>query len=262
MNEPLSSKEEMLARIRSALGHEGHASTPQPLPLFARPAASRNGHLVGQFCDELEGVGGRVKRLQSADDWSSYLTGLLADNPDLIVALSDSEAAREFGIREWLAERQVRTIETLKEFAAQERDSAKPGQTDAFGASLMERYQQRLLEAGLGITSADYAIADTGTLVLVSGGEQHRLISLLPPVHMCLLDKGRIVPDLSSLLTRVEGDFYQGGQTPPQAMTFITGPSRTADIEHTLTMGVHGPSELHVLLYERDARHETGPEME
>jgi L-lactate dehydrogenase complex protein LldG len=262
MNEPSSSKEEMLARIRSALGHDGVASTPQPLPPLARQAVSHNGHLVGQFCDELEKVGGRVERLQSADDWSSYLTGLLADNSGLIVALSDSEVARRLGIRAWLAERKVRTIETLKEFAAQERGSAKPGQTDAFGASLMERYQQRLLEAGLGITSADYAIADTGTLVLVSGGEQHRLISLLPPVHMCLLETGRIMPDLSSLLARVEGEFYQGGEAPPQAMTFITGPSRTADIEHTLTMGVHGPSELHVLLYERDVQPKTGAEME
>jgi len=123
-----------------------------------------------------------------------------------------------------------------------------------------------LFESVLGVTTADFAIADTGTLVLVSernpqpssdrstptaapGGDQHRLISLVPPVHVCLLDTNRIFPNLAELITHVNGKYYRGDE-PPLAMTFITGPSRTADIELTLTMGVHGPRELHVLLYD------------
>jgi L-lactate dehydrogenase complex protein LldG len=122
-----------------------------------------------------------------------------------------------------------------------------------------------LFESAMGVSTADFAIADTGTLVLVSernpepasdaasndarnGGDQHRLISLVPPIHVCLLDANRILPDLTELITHVNAKYYRNGE-PPLAMTFITGPSRTADIELTLTMGVHGPRELHVLVY-------------
>jgi L-lactate utilization protein LutC len=194
-------------------------------------------------------VGGVVKRLRCADNLARYVETLLPAHPDAVVAVSDSLVILQSGIRAWLAERNVRSVKTLKEFAAHEFASANSRRADTDGAALMEQYKHTLLKACLGITSADYAIANTGTLVLVSGGEQHRLISLLPTVHICLLETSRIVPNLAVLLARVKDDFYTGEAAPPQAMTFITCPSLTADIEHTLTMGVHGPSELHVVLY-------------
>ena len=153
-----------------------------------------------------------------------------------------------------------------------EPDARSPGGGPA--ADLIEQYKASLFEADIGITTADYAIADTGTLVLLSkkvpnpdetrrtpneneeaegqhgpraDGEQHRLISLVPPIHICLLDRSRIVANLTDLLTVVHRDAYMSGG-PPLAMTFISGPSRTADIELTLTRGVHGPREVHVLL--------------
>jgi L-lactate dehydrogenase complex protein LldG len=136
-------------------------------------------------------------------------------------------------LREWLTNRGVEVLSTLSE-----------------NGSNKQEYVRRLLETGIGITQADYAIAETGTLVLVSGAEQHRLLSLVPPVHVCLLDPRRLVPTLGSLLPRLAQRFAGGGITP-QAVTMITGPSRTADIEHTLTMGVHGPVAVHVLISEQ-----------
>jgi L-lactate dehydrogenase complex protein LldG len=245
----LAGKEEMLARVRSALGRAGSTITPQPLPAFVRVGTAQSGGLVGWFCNELEGAGGQVKRAQSADDLFGYLDGLLPLGADAAVAVSDSALAVRLGIRAWLDKRNVRVVKTLKEFAAAEFAPTGSPCTDTYGAGLMEEYKRTLLTASIGITSADYAIAETGTLVLISGGEQHRLISLLPPVHICLLEPSRIVPTLAVLLARVKEDFYGGAEPPPQALTFITGPSRTADIEHTLTKGVHGPSELHVVLY-------------
>src|SRR5205085_12582893 len=111
-----------------------------------------------------------------------------------------------------------------------------------------EQYRGLLLGAAVGITTADYALADTGTLVLVSGDEQHRLISLLPPTHVCLLDPARVLPSLPDLLARVRGRFSPP-EAAPKNMTCIPGPSRTADIEQAITMGVHGPKSLHVILY-------------
>lgn len=95
----------------------------------------------------------------------------------------------------------------------------------------------------VGITTAQTAIAETGTLVLESVDERHRLVSLVPPVHIAIINASKIVPTLGEALTLLR----KGKEISP-AVTFITGPSRTADIELTLTIGVHGPQELYVIV--------------
>ncbi|MFQ5611680.1 MAG: lactate utilization protein C [Anaerolineae bacterium] len=100
-----------------------------------------------------------------------------------------------------------------------------------------------LAQAPLGLTGAAAGIASNGSLALVSGPGRSRLASLLPPVHVALLSRDRIYPTLAAFL-----------QAQPEAATagsnlvFIAGPSRTADIEMTLSIGVHGPGEIHVVL--------------
>lgn len=101
--------------------------------------------------------------------------------------------------------------------------------------------------ADVGITGADFALADTGTLVLLSAPGQSRSASLLPAVHLALLPASRILPDLPSLLAllpRGPTDALERGS----AVTLVTGTSKTADIELTLVRGVHGPREVHVIL--------------
>lgn len=97
----------------------------------------------------------------------------------------------------------------------------------------------------VGITTAQAAIAETGTLVLDSADERHRLVSLVPPVHIAIVDASRIVRTLGAAL-----NLLRDGKEISPAVTFITGPSRTADIELTLTIGVHGPQELYVIVHE------------
>ena len=97
----------------------------------------------------------------------------------------------------------------------------------------------------VGISTAQAAIAETGTLVLDSSYERHRLVSLVPPVHIAIINASSIVETLSDALTLLQKD-----KEISPAVTFITGPSRTADIELTLTIGVHGPQELFVLVDE------------
>jgi len=98
-----------------------------------------------------------------------------------------------------------------------------------------------LFGSDLGITSAQWAIAETGTLVLEAESEDHRLISLVPPVHLCLLEASKIRQTLGEILDLTQGHF---GHT----ITFVTGASRTSDIELTLAIGVHGPGELHIII--------------
>jgi len=102
-----------------------------------------------------------------------------------------------------------------------------------------------LFDFEVGITNAQAAIAETGTLVLDSSCERNRLVSVVPPVHIAIVAASRIYATLAEVLAMLQS----GAQLSP-AITFITGPSRTADIELTLTIGVHGPQELYVIIDE------------
>jgi len=95
----------------------------------------------------------------------------------------------------------------------------------------------------VGITGALAGIAESGTFAVVSGAGRSRLASLLVPVHIAVLPVDRLYSSLSALLAR-HGDLAEQGSNA----VLITGPSRTADIEMTLTRGVHGPGEIHVVL--------------
>jgi L-lactate utilization protein LutC len=95
----------------------------------------------------------------------------------------------------------------------------------------------------VGITSADYALADTGSLVMLASPEESRLVSLLPPVHIAVVPRERLLTGLDELFTVVEDPGALSS-----SMVLITGPSRTADIEQILVKGVHGPGMVHVVL--------------
>lgn len=92
-------------------------------------------------------------------------------------------------------------------------------------------------EARFGISQVDWALADTGTLVQDSTAIEQRLVSSLSSIHIALVPTSNILADLPTLLTRI---------SPKNSayIAMITGPSRTADIERVLTIGVHGPERL------------------
>lgn len=100
-----------------------------------------------------------------------------------------------------------------------------------------------LERANAGITGALAGIADTGSLALVSSPVSPRLASLLPPAHIALLRTAQLFPDMASFFA-AHPDVTRDASN----LTFVTGPSRTADIELTLQRGVHGPKFLHVIL--------------
>lgn len=97
----------------------------------------------------------------------------------------------------------------------------------------------------VGISTVQAAIAETGTLVLDATRERHRFVSLVPPVHIAIVRATQIYRTLGEVLSLIRKET----EISP-AVTFITGPSRTADIELTLAIGVHGPQELYVIIDE------------
>ena len=111
---------------------------------------------------------------------------------------------------------------------------------------LGEEYSREACAAAdVGLTSADFALADTGSLVFLTESHESRLISLLPPCHIAVIERDKILSSLDELLSRVPHPSVQSS-----AMVFITGPSRTADIEMRLVRGVHGPGEIIVIIIE------------
>lgn len=92
-----------------------------------------------------------------------------------------------------------------------------------------------------GVSEALYALADTGSVVLAASPDEPRARSLLPFSHVTLVDRARILPGLEELFERVAGDL-------PSVLAIVTGPSRSADIEQRLTVGVHGPGDVHVVI--------------
>lgn len=96
----------------------------------------------------------------------------------------------------------------------------------------------------VGVTGCFCAIAETGTLMLLSGPETPATVSLLPETHIALIPLSRLVPtmeDAFALLRKEHGDL-------PRAVNFISGPSRTGDIEQTIVLGAHGPCRVHLIL--------------
>jgi L-lactate dehydrogenase complex protein LldG len=96
---------------------------------------------------------------------------------------------------------------------------------------------------GAEVSEALYGLADTGSVVLAASPAEPRGRSLLPDVHISLLPTDRILSGLDELFARL-------GNELPSALAIVTGPSRSADIEQKLAVGVHGPGEVHVVLVE------------
>jgi len=97
--------------------------------------------------------------------------------------------------------------------------------------------------AGIGLSSAEFAVAETGSLVLVTSPERGRAVTLLPPAYVAVVPVARLVPRVTDVIAH----YAQAGPLPA-SLCFHTGPSRSADIEQSLAIGVHAPGEIHVLL--------------
>jgi L-lactate dehydrogenase complex protein LldG len=126
--------------------------------------------------------------------------------------------------------------------------AARAGQEDE---ATRLRHREAAAAAQLGVTGADFVLAETGTLILLSGAGRPRSTSLLPDVHVAVFGRDRLLESLEQVGVMLEALHVDADLTMSGAMiNFITGPSRTADIELTLTRGVHGPKEVHAVFVE------------
>ena len=118
------------------------------------------------------------------------------------------------------------------------------GELDWQGAGLEMQPRPASGDDKVGVTGSFCALAETGTLVLLSGENQAATTSLLPETHIAVVSTGRIVVSMEDVWELMRSEI---GELPRQ-VNFVSGPSRTADIEMTLVYGAHGPFRVHVLL--------------
>lgn len=124
----------------------------------------------------------------------------------------------------------------------------EPELLDAAGAQI----EDRLVQADLGgcdvsITGCEYLVARTGSIVLSAALPGGRSTSVYAPIHICIARTSQLVYDIKDALQGLKEKY---GNNLPSLITFATGPSRTADIEKTLVVGVHGPKEVYLFLLE------------
>ena len=175
---------------------------------------------AARFLEELDAVGGHGKKVESLEEVQNYILSLAKERNAKLVVRWDAEELEELGVDEPLEEAGAgvvvwRDLEKSREVAA---------------------------DADIGLTTAEWAIAETGSLVLAGGPGKGRSVTLLPPVHVAVVPADRVLGTVTEAIGK-----YSYGEVPAN-LCFHTGPSRTGDIEMTLSIGVHGPGEVHVLL--------------
>jgi L-lactate dehydrogenase complex protein LldG len=111
-----------------------------------------------------------------------------------------------------------------------------------------ESLRSSIIAADIGLTGADYAVAETGSVIVLPRKGLSRLVSLVPPVHLAIVRPEDLIESLDDLFVLRRLAYQENGGDMGSYLNFITGPSRTADIEQTLVVGVHGPKEVHLVL--------------
>ncbi len=204
----------------------GPADSDADTTTRAAPPASTD-TLVAGFTAALEALKGTVRRVATTAAAREAVVGLAADCHASTYLSWDEDAIGCPGLFDALAAHGLRReVYDLPATAA-----------------ARDRALLALSPVTLGVTGADAALADSGGLVLVHGPGRGRLCSLLPPVHVAVVRVERVAPDLETFLAGRPAVLDEASN-----VVVIAGPSRTADIEMTLTHGVHGPRHVHVVL--------------
>jgi L-lactate dehydrogenase complex protein LldG len=208
------SREHILHAVRTALGrYAGQAPDTPPAARLHIPLSDSE-RRIATFLRAIEDLAGKTYRASSPADACAYTARLIGEGG---AVASNSPVLREWGI------------------------AALPGvRSGLYG---LEELKAACASAAVGITSADYALADTGTLVLLSSPVEARMVSLLPPIHLAVVPSHRILTGLDELFSVLPAP-----ADLTSSMLLITGPSRTADIEQILVRGVHGPGEIDVVV--------------
>ena len=241
-------KDEFLAGVRRSLGRTAPSEPSGPeipyhrltetLPdLEAQAEVARQRIEAGRpaLVDRLEATaqlrGWQVFRTLDPEEAIGYIASLAKERGATQIARSNQVALSELPLDDALENLGISTV-TVARDAEHSR----------------EYLRAQIIRSDIGITGADYAVAETGSIVVVPRKGLSRLVSVVPPIHLALVRAQDVVESLDDVFLFRRLEYYQNGSDMGSYLNFITGPSRTADIEQTLVVGVHGPKEVHMVL--------------
>ena len=241
----MTTRAEFLGSIRREMARTAGLFEAQPVPrpadagqaaeVVRRQMLERWPQALERFREEFEQVGGVFHLVATLDEVPEVIRRIAGERQATSV-LSWHPGALGLDLRQSLG---------AEGFAVA---VAPEGDPDA-GAR--EHHRGAAARAEIGVTGVDFALAETGTLVLVSGRGRPRSTSLLPATHVAVFGRDKLLESLEQVGIMLEALHADPARAMSGAViNFITGPSRTADIELTLTRGVHGPKDVHAIFVE------------
>jgi L-lactate dehydrogenase complex protein LldG len=178
----------------------------------------------------------------------------LKDEPSVSAAIADlvKEKGPEWGDRKSITAWKHPLIDQLNlpETLAPQRvpvhvtDLGEGEPVETSGENSREVIRQQVIDSYIGITSADFCMAETATLVMRTRPGQARSVSLVPSIHVAVIYLHQVISDLKELYALLQFDPEGQKDGLTNCMTFISGPSKTADVEATMVHGAHGPREV------------------
>ncbi|PZT55116.1 LutC/YkgG family protein [Paenibacillus silvae] len=178
---------------------------------------------IQAFTDNFVSVGAHIARVQSMDEVAQFITNKAHELSARYLIRQNEQALTALGLEEKLSHVQVSVW------------NSEPG----------VNWRARAAEADIGVVMADYATAYTGSVTVLSSPEKGRSVSLLPTVLILIIPVERLHTRLGETLDRFD---EAGREQLPAGIHFISGPSRSSDIENDLTIGVHGPGIVYGLI--------------
>ena len=251
-----SGQQAFISRIRSALGHTSKD----------RPGSEDL--CTGKFTDETGAILDRIKNRSAADRQLlldrfiemarpiNLNVNVLKDAESAAVAIADLVKNKdpEWGDQKSIVAWKHPLIDGLHLGDALASQKVPVYVTELGGCETGDKsvektradLRKRVIDAYIGITSADFCMADTASLVMRTRPGQARSVSLVPSIHVAVIYLDQIILDLKELYALLQWDSKARAEGLTNCMTYISGPSKTADVEATMVHGAHGPREVYI----------------
>ncbi|NIO49203.1 MAG: hypothetical protein GTN73_07185 [Candidatus Aminicenantes bacterium] len=233
--------------------------------------------LIKKFTKEATKAGAQVYEASAPHDALSLIEKILRQKQAKLIVKSKSMVSEEIQLNSFLQKKGYKIVETdlgewiiqlakekpshitapalhktkeeIAELLSRHLGKAVPPDPKKIVQLAREEMRKYFMEADIGISGANLAVAESGTLVIISNEGNARLATSLPPVHIALVTTEKFVETLEQAITLSRALILaSSGLKMTSYVSFITGPSRTTDIEKELVVGVHGPQELHIII--------------